>query len=686
LDLILPDNQKFVDINLKLETILSSDNLADELTEEQRQHIAGKVVEGYVIDRNSRSEWEDRMESAIKLALQITEKKTFPWQNASNVKFPLVTIAALQFSSRAYPALITDNRVVKMRVIGSDQDGSKASRAERISQHMSYQVLEEDESWEEETDKLLITIPIMGCAYKKSYFDSSLGHNVSSCINPFDLVMDYYSRSVDTASRVTHTIYRTPNEIKERMREGKWLEFDISHTEHSSDSIEETRKEIRGTKEGQNDPSASQIILEQHCWLDLDGDDYSEPYVVTVHKATGKLLRIIRRFEQQDITYRKDRIVKIKAHNYFTQYGFIPSPDGGCYYLGFGVLLGPVNESVNTIINQLVDAGTLSNLQSGYLGRGIRLKGGNATFRPGEWKKVENTGDDLRKNIFPLPVREPSQVLFQLLGLLISYGERIGSVSDMMVGENPGQNQPATTSMAVLEQGLKVFSGIFKRIHRSLKEEFRKLFTLNQKFLQLEEYFEVLDTGDQEKVTLTDYQEGDPKDVRPASDPNMIADSQLLMQAEAISQRSMTVSGYNPVEVEKLYLRAMKIPNADLLYPLNEEGKPAIEPPPDKELQTTLAELEIEKERLGLDRTTQSIELEMKFAKLEAEIEEIETRSILNLAKAEAAEEGIQLDQYKAKLETLKEHRETIKQKIEGNEWNGKHGGSSRKRRRYSNT
>lgn len=655
-----------MEINLKLDTILAADNIADELTNEQNDSIARLVTEGYSTDCLSRMDWEVRMQDAVKLALQLAEEKTAPWPGASNVKFPLVTIAALQFSSRAYPALITDNRVVKMRVIGEDPDGSKTGRAERISQHMSYQVLEEDESWEEETDKLLITIPIMGCAFKKSYFDSKRGHNVSECVNPWDLVMDYHARSVDTASRVTHVLYRTPNEIKERMRSGSWSEFDITHVAHQPTPADETRDKIRGKTRPDNDPASSQVILEQHRWLDLDGDDYAEPYVVTVHQSTGKVLRIIRRFRPEDITFRGKRIVCIEPHKYFTQYGFIPSPDGGCYYLGFGALLGPINESVNTIINQLVDAGTLSNMQCGFLGRGIRFKGGNYTFKPGEWKRVENTGDDLRKGIVELPVREPSQTLFQLLGTLISYGERIGSVSDMMTGESPGQNTPATTSMAVLEQGLKVFSGIFKRVHRSLKEEFRKLFILNQQFLKTESYFGVLDTGNSEKISLTDYQSGDPKDIRPVSDPNMIADSQKLLQAEAIATRASVAPGYNMVEVEKRYLSAMKVQDIDLLFPVDDKGSAKIQPPPDKEVQTKLAELEVERERLEFDKQKGYVDSLMAYEKMCSEIAEIESKIILNLAKAEGEEAGTQMESYKTQLAGMKEKRETIKLQIEG--------------------
>ena len=652
-----------MDTKIKLEKILSSENLAEEFSNADLNKISGVVKSGYDLDVQSRKEWEERMQEAMKLALQIAETKSFPWPNCSNVKFPLITIAALQFSSRAYPALISDNRVVKMRIIGADPDGSKLSRAESISQHMSYQILEEDEAWEEEMDRLLIALPIMGCAFKKSYFDSSKGHNVSECVHAWDLVIDYYARSIDTAARVTHEIYRTPNEIKERMRGGTFLEFSLEQNLIQQTDNEKTRDEIRGRTQT-NDSTSSHKLLEQHTWLDLDGDDYSEPYVVTYHVATGKICRIVRRFEAEDVTYRGERVVKITPHRYFTKYGFIPSPDGSFYDLGFGALLGPINDSVNTAINQLFDAGTMATTGGGFLGRGIRLKGGKLSFAPNEWKKVEQTGDDLRRNIVPLPVRDPSQVLFQLLGLLIQYGERIGSVSDMMAGESPGQNQPATTSMAVLDQGMKVFSGIFKRVFRSMKEEFRKLFTLNQKFLNPQQYFEIMDTGETGEVGLDDYKNADPNDIKPASDPNMIHDSQRLMQAEALANRSAMVPGYNQAAVEKRYLAAMQIQDIQEVFPVDQQGQPVIPPPPNPEIQTTMAELEFEREKFSWQQKKDIAQLEMDGTKLDAEIMKIESTVILNLAKAEGEEAGQQLEGLKLQLDDMKSQRENVTKQL----------------------
>jgi chaperonin GroES len=263
---------------------------------------------------------------------------------------------------------------------------------------------------------------------------------------------------------------------------------------------------------------------------------------VYVRRDNKKVARIVARYTQKDIEVNESGVIlSIKAEQYFTKYPFIPSPDGGFYDLGFGVLLGPLNESINTIINQLVDAGTMANTAGGFLSRGIKLRGGNYTFNPMEWKHVDTTGDDLRKGIVPLPVREPSQVMFTLLNLLINYGERIGGSVDILSGQNPGQNTPAETTRTMAEQGMKVFNGIFKRTHRSLKQEFRKLYRLNQIFVDENTPY-VSGANGSGMVLASDY-EGPVTDVMPTSDPSITSDAQRINPASAIAAR---VAGRRP--------------------------------------------------------------------------------------------------------------------------------------------
>ena len=559
--------------NYKLSALARSENIYNMLTKEDRESIANHCFDGFKIDENSRLPWLTRTSDSMKLALQAVEQKSFPWAGASNVKFPLVTIAALQFHSRAYPMLVSGTEVVKMRVVGQDPDGTKAARAYRVGSHMSYQVLEEDEAWEEEMDKVLIHTPIVGCSFKKVFYDHILGHNVSQFVPASDLVVNYWATSLEQAQRVTHMIPMSQNDIYEQMAAGYFAKTDLTTGQLPVlNEAQQTKDMLQRVTAPANNMDGPIDILEQHTWLDLDGDGYREPYIVYIRRDNKQLLRIETRFNPASIKWNAGRVVKIKPEVFFTKYPFIPSPDGGFYDLGFGSLLGPVNESINTLINQLIDAGTMSNTAGGFLSRGVKIRGGATTFAPLEWKHVETSGQDLKNGIFPLPVREPSQVLFTLLSLLISYGERIGMATEALVGENPGQNTPAETSRNMSEQGLKIFSGIFKRTYRALRDEFRMLYHLNKLHMDEEVKF-----GDGKSVTLKDYLD-DAGTIVPVADPNVVSDQQRLSQAMMVKQSAMQTPGYDRYKVERFFLNALKVPNVDELLP-DPKGPNAVAPP-----------------------------------------------------------------------------------------------------------
>ena len=611
-------------------------NIANLLSKDDLETIGVQVVRDFDNDLMSRSSWEKRTEASLKLALQVTENKNFPWANASNVKFPLITIAALQYHARSYPVLIDNDLPVKCRVVGEDKDGLRSLRASRVEQHMSYQLLEEDEDWESEMDKVLITQPIIGCAFKKSYFDPIRKHNISENVLAKDLVVNYWTKSLETASRITHILQMSKNEIYERTARGLWLEgvSEGRNQQYSSVAMGNGLQTLQDKAQGlqppePNDSSTPIEILEQHCHIDFDGDGYAEPYIVYVRRDNKKVARIVARYTQNDIERNENNdVLSIKAEQYFTKYPFIPSPDGGFYDLGFGVLLGPLNESINTIINQLVDAGTMANTAGGFLSRGIKLRGGNYTFNPMEWKHVDTTGDDLRKGIVPLPVREPSQVMFTLLNLLINYGERIGGSVDILSGQNPGQNTPAETTRTMAEQGMKVFNGIFKRTHRSLKQEFRKLYRLNQIFVSENTPY-VSGANGSGMVLASDY-EGPVTDVMPTSDPSITSDAQRINQASAIAARVAATPGlYNRYEAEYTFLKAMRVTNIDKLLP-DPSGPNAIQPPPNPKLQIEQMKLQAKQ---ASDQLTMKVALlklmgeaelnQAQIQKLEAEVEEI---------------------------------------------------------------
>lgn len=562
---------------LRVEELVGNPNIATLLDTEYLSKLGAQIVLDYKEDEQSREEWVRAYEAAMKIATQVSEKKSTPWENASNVRFPLITIGAMQFHARAYPALLPSKGVVQIGTVGIDTDGRKGLISKLISAHMNYQFEYEMMEWEEDMDRLLITLPITGCEFKKTYYDPQKDYNCSEYVRSTDLVINYYAKSVEEAARKTHILSMDKNEITELQRAGLYLDVELGEACPRSDTITTVTDKSTGQKApATNSAATSHKILEWHGFIDLDDDDYKEPYVVTVDEKSGKVLRIFSRFYPEDITRNADgAIQKIVPIEYFTKYDFIPNPTGGIYGIGFGVLLGPINESANTIINQLVDAGTLSNRQSGFISRNLRIRNGSLKFSPGQWLEVNASGADLSQGILPLPVREPSMVLFQLLNTLISAGERLTSTTDMMVGENPGQNQKATTTMAVLDQGQKVFTAIYKRVRRAMTKEFQKVFALNAYYLN-EDKTKILFDG--EATMKKEMYNKNNMVVFPTADPNVSSAAERSQTAQVLMSM-IPLGGFNEYEIKRRALDALGITDPEALL-----LDPSIPPPPDPKM------------------------------------------------------------------------------------------------------
>ena len=642
--------------------IAQSPNLTHLLSEEDLNHIGSEAYDGFERDLQSRSKWEKRMSAAMDLAIQMTKQKNFPWPNCSNVAFPLVTIATMQFHARAYPALISGEEVVRYKSLGEDPQGIERDRAIRIGKHMSWQLLEQNESWEEQMDRLLINLPIVGCAFKKSYYSPALGYNVSELVMAKDLVIDYYATSVESAARKTHIIPMHRNELWDRMASGSYCDCreeswftDYATPFRSPNASDEDRR--TGLSQPTGDYAAPFTILEQHTFLDLDGDGYAEPYIVVLEHNSRKVLRIVARWDREIDVVRdsKNAILRINPVEYFTKYSLIPAPDGSVYDLGLGVLLGPLNESVNSLVNQLIDAGTMSNSAGGFIGKGAKIRSGTDSFSPLEWKRVDSAADDIRKNIFPLPVREPSAVLFNLLSLLINYTDRISGTTDVMVGENPGQNTPAETSRNMLAQGSKVFNGVMKRGWRSLRSEVRKLFILNSVHLPTTSPF-----GSEGLRILREDYKGDPTRLMPAADPNINTPEARVQQAITIKQAAASTPGYDPAAVERNFLRAMQIDGVEVLYPGVEKF------PPGKSEKLAIEEMRLQSKQLELQQQHQQfiLELQTQRSLIQAQIIQLQTQAMKNVADAQATGAQVNIAQTQQFIDTLKAHDESLRDRI----------------------
>lgn len=649
---------------------IESPNLTGAFSAADLDTLGSWCWEGYNKDKQSRSKWERRTESAMDLAMQIQKDKTFPWQGASNVAFPLITIAVMQFHSRAYPTIVQGNDVVKCRVIGPDPEKTKTARAERVSMHMSWQRLEEDKAWEEQQDRALINVPVVGTAFKKSYSDPSKGTVVSELVLARDLVLAYNAKSVEACPRKTHLIPLSRNDIHERVLRGTyrdvleegWYQSDPQAHQSTQDINKDNRQGVTPT---QPDETSDFVGCEMHVDVDLDQDGYAEPYIITFERESKCILRIVTRFDrEQDIdrvsrgTY-QGKIIRVRPTEYFTKIPFVPSPDGGIYDVGFGCLLGPLNESANSLVNQIIDAGSLKNGRPIFLGRGAKIRGGVYSFAPFSMLRVDSTGDDLRKSLVEAPVGEPSAVLFQLLNFLVEYTNRISGATDMMVGENPGQNTPASTARTMISQGEKIYNAIYKRIWRSMKEEYKKIYQLNAIHLT-----EKKDFGDGAYVLPEDYH-GNPDEIVPVADPHLTSEEAMLRQAQIIAERSATMPGYDRVRAEKSLLKLLHVTDIDQVFPGPDKTGPL--PNPKLQLQEAKDKAKLQDRQMVLQAEQQQFVAELlETRKLnQAKIAELMAKAASEMAAADGVKEGHQIALMEAQLGLLKHHDQMLGQHIE---------------------
>lgn len=470
--------------------------------------LATVVKQGYDTDLNSLDDLHEMWNESLKLATQVLEKKEFPFEKSSNVVYPIITEAAMNFNAMMYPNVMADGNICKCKVAGDDDgfpvmqqdpqtgqthpamnpDGSpvmqhvgiKAKLAGSISKAVNYQLNEEIEGWEEELDKMLIMLPIIGCLFKKVYYDECEAKVASDLILPHYFIVNFATKNLKSAPRMTQVVRMYGYEIQEKMNLGIFYKntYRPGDGEFPDKAAQESNSSLPS-----DDAMKAHLVLEQHLRYDLDGDGYAEPLIVVYHHDSGKVMRIEENYDinaESTMLAKDGKLLYAKPKQYFVKFGFIPNPKGGFYDIGFGQLLLGLNTGINAIINQCIDAGTLSVAGGGFIGRGIRMKAGVLRFKPSEWKVIETTGASLKDSIFPIPYNEPSPVLFQLLGLLIEAAEKIGSMKDILAGE--ASNQTATTTLSMIEQGVKSLKAISKRIFRGVKDELKLIFELNEKY------------------------------------------------------------------------------------------------------------------------------------------------------------------------------------------------------------
>lgn len=657
------EDQKVVESSVdKLKKFAEMDNAADLLEEEFLDSWGSDLLSGIEADLHSRSDWEKRNMEWIRLATQVVEKKTTPWPNASNVKFPALTLASLNFQARAVPMLIPGNDLVKSIVIGRDTDGSKEQSAIRVSKYMSYQCKHMMESWEPDMDRGLFVLPFGGTFFKKVFYDPIERVNKSELVLPNDLIINYYAKSISQAARVTHRLYFTKNEIEVMERAEVWLP--VTEGDPETKELKGTDVKVqRITPPSVADESTPFEIYECHCWKDLDDDGYDEPYIVTLHASNGKILRVAARYDFSDencviLSSKGDKVIKINPLEFFVDYIFLPDPYSGIYGLGWGSLVGPLNDSIDTLINQLIDSGTLNNSNGGLIGKGVKILGGDLRFKPGEWKIAAFSGDDINKHLARLPTSEPSVVLLNLLQMLITSTEKLSSTMDIMTGEMPGQNTKATVVMQAIEQGGKIYSAIYKRLHKSLTKEFRLLYKLNAKHLPPEDYFLVLD-GDKASSSEIHRADFDEKSINiiPTADPTISSQAQKIAKTQALVEISQ-IRPLNPDVIARRMLEATEQYGIEELMNVPNPGPP---------MEIKLAQMEIDA-KLQIHNE----EMQMRARELEVEAEKVrsaglvaETNALLNIARAEALGNEADIKNAKVMFDHIKNVNESVQKRLE---------------------
>jgi hypothetical protein len=538
-------------------------NLANVLDPGDLSSISGELVKAFEADKDSRDEWLTAFAKGLDLLGIKSEERDQPFPGASGVTHPLLSEAATQFQAQAYKELLPATGPVKTKVMGAENSEIMAQCA-RVKEYMNYQITEVMQEYDPDMDSLLFYLPLAGSAFKKVYFENLLGRATSAFVKAEDLVVSYDTTNLETSPRITHVINITGNDIRKMQLSGIYRDIDLGSAggieyDDAKDKIDELQGLSRPTSDYNE-----YTVLEVHANLELEGVDeydFAVPYIVSILEDSGEVLAIRRNWEPEDELFNKKE--------YFVHYKFLP----GLGFYGFGLIhmIGGLTKSATSILRQLIDAGTLSNLPAGFKARGMRVQGEDEPLRPGEFRDVDVPGGVIRDALMPLPYKEPSAVLSQLLGLLIDSGRRFASIADMQVGDIGSQQLPVGTTVAMLERGTKVMSAIHKRLHFAQKKEFRLLAAVFSRSLPPMYPYAV--AGANQEIKQTDFD--DRVDIIPVSDPNIFSMAQRVMLAQQELQMAQAAPEiHNLREAYKRMYEALEIKNIELILPPLEEVPP----------------------------------------------------------------------------------------------------------------
>ena len=571
---LVDDEQVFLDdeIVAPAQPQMSFDaNLVDFINQNTLEKISNDLLDSIQSDKESRSEWEKTYTDGLKyLGMKFDDTRSQPFEGSSGVVHPILAEAVTQFQAQAYKEMLPAKGPVKTEIVGARTIQTE-DQAERVQEFMNYYIMNEMDEYDPELDQMLFYLPLAGSCFKKVYFDFVLNRAVAKFIAPEDLIVPYEATDISSAERITHSISMSANEIKKQQVTGFYANVDIGSGSYSEDldDITEAIDDIQGISPNYKE-NRNRTVYEVHTVLDIEGfEDLDQqgmptglklPYIVTIEEDSQKILSIRRNFRENDLL--KNKI------NYFVQYKFLPGL--GFYGLGLSHMIGGLSKASTSILRQLIDAGTLANLPAGFKARGMRIRDEDDPLQPGEFRDIDTTGGSLRENLIPLPIKEPSNVLMQLLGILVDSGKRFAAIADMNVGDMNAA-MPVGTTVALLERGTKVMSAIHKRLHYAQRIEFGLLAKVFSEYLPPVYNYQV-GSGPQE-VKQIDFD--DRVDIIPVSDPNIFSQSQRVTLAQELLQMVQSNPEiHGPMGIYEAYKRmyaALGVDNVDSL----------LQPPPD---------------------------------------------------------------------------------------------------------
>jgi hypothetical protein len=535
-------------------------NLAEALDDSELQELAQDLVGLIDADVDSRKDWADTFVKGLDVLGFKYEERTNPWEGACGVYSTVLAEAAIRFQAETMSETFPAAGPVRVKVLG-EETPEKAEAAERVKADMNYELTERMVEYRPEHERMLYSLGLAGSAFKKVYYDPSLGRQVAIYIPAEDVIVPYGASHIETAERVTHVMRKTKNELKKLQAMGFYKEVDLGDPQPFHTDIEKRKAEEGGYSITDDDRYA---IYEVHADLIIDGidedeDEIAKPYVVTIERGTGNVLAIRRNWSEEDPLMLK--------RQHFVHYVYVPG--FGFYGLGLIHIIGGYARAGTSLIRQLVDAGTLSNLPGGLKSRGLRIKGDDTPIEPGEWKDVDVPSGSIRDNIMPLPYKEPSQTLLALLNQITTEGRRLGAISDMNISDMSA-NAPVGTTLALLERTLKPMAAVQARVHYAMKQEFKMLKTIMSEYAPTE--YDYIPMRGEVSARVADYM---MVDVIPVSDPNSSTMAQRVVQYQAVLQMSQQAPQiYDLPQLHRQMIEVLGVKNADKLVPTQDDLKP----------------------------------------------------------------------------------------------------------------